>query len=147
MNLNVLQLINFPDRTESIVERIPVHRYPNTISVVKSDPLFSPGSLFSLQLIVQDHNGIPASDGQSATIKIIYDGDESGEESYEISLLKETDSKGIITVDIVPPRTAISFQMEITYDSIVYDNFEEIYAAQSESNQFITVTLNENRYK
>ncbi|KAL9707304.1 hypothetical protein quinque_010822 [Culex quinquefasciatus] len=137
----------FTNRTESIVERIPVHRYPNTISVVKSDHLFSPGSLFSLQLIVQDHNGIPASDGQSATIKIIYDGDESSEESYEISLVKETDSKGVITVDIVPPRTAISFQMEITYDSVMYDNFEEIYAAQSESNQFITVTLNENRYK
>lgn len=137
----------FTNRTESIVESIPVYRYPNTISVVKSDPLFSPGSQFSLQLIVQDHNGFPASDGRPATIKILYDGDDSGEDSYEISLVQETDSKGIITVDLVPPRTAISFQMEVDYDSVVYDNFEEVYAAQSESNQFITVILNENRYK
>lgn len=137
----------FTNRTESIVESIPVHRYPYTISVVKSDPLFSPGSLYSLQLIVQDHNGVPALDGRSATINIVYDGNDSGEDSYEISLVQETDSKGVITVDLVPPRTAVSFQMEVNYDSVVYDNFEEIYAAQSESNQFITVTLNENRYK
>lgn len=137
----------FTNRTESIVESIPVHRYPNTILVVKSDPLFSPGSLYSLQLIVQDHNGVPATEGRSATINILYDGNDSGEDSYEISLVQETDSKGVITVSFVPPRTAISFQMEVNYDSVVYDNFEEIYAAQSESNQFITVTLNENRYK
>lgn len=137
----------FTNRTESIIESIPVYRYPNTISVVKSGPLFSPGSQFSLQLFVRDHNGVPATDGKSAAISIVYDGDDSGEDSYEISLVQETDSKGVITVDLVPPRTAISFQMEVSYDSAVYDNFEEIYAAQSESNQFLTVTLNENRYK
>lgn len=137
----------FTNRTESILESIPVHRYPNTISVVKSDPLFSPGSLYSLQLVVQDHNGIPAPEERPATISIIYDGNDSGEDSYELSLTQKTDSKGVITVNLVPPRTAISFQMEVNYDSVVYDNFAEIYAAQSESNKFVTVTLNENRYK
>lgn len=137
----------FTNRTESIIERIPVYRYPYTISVVKSDPLFSPGSLFSMQLIVKDHNGIPAVDGKSVTINIFYDGDDSSEDEYEISVVHELDSKGIATVDLVPPITAISFQFEVTYDSLIYDNFEEIYALQSESNQFLSVTLNQNRYK
>lgn len=135
----------FSNKQETIIESIPVYRNKHAISVIPSEPMFEPGKLFTLLIMIKDHYGIPARGGKLAAIDIIYDGDELEDGTDELSFEREPDEMGVIALKIVPPASAISFFLEVHYDGSEYE--EEINAAQSLSHQYITVTLNENRYK
>lgn len=76
--------------------------------------MFEPGKLFTLQFSIKDHYGTPARGGKLATIEILFDGDyfEDGED--ELTFEREPDDMGVITLKIVPPNSAASFQLQVS---------------------------------
>lgn len=133
----------FTNKTETILRPIPVYRNPYTITVIKSEPMFRPRMNYNMMLEIKDHNGVPATEGTTASLNLMYDGGNFD----PISMVGTVDGKGMIPLTLTPPSGATVLQMKVIYDSFEYDQFEEIYAAQSRSNQFITVTLNLKKYK
>uniref|UniRef100_A0A8D8DI20 TEP1-F n=1 Tax=Culex pipiens TaxID=7175 RepID=A0A8D8DI20_CULPI len=133
----------FTNKTETIMRSIPVYKNPYTITVIKSEPMFRARMSYNMQLEIKDHNEVPAKGGTTASITIMYDGGNFD----EISMVGEVDAKGMVPLELTPPTGATTLHMRVIYDSFEYDQFEEIYAAQSRSNQFITVTLNLKKYK
>lgn len=133
----------FTNKTEFLTRLIPVYKHPYTITVTKSEPMFRPRMKYNMQLEIKDYNGVPAKSGTTASIAIMYE----GKNSAEISMESEVVANGMVSLELTPPTGATTIQMKVTYDSFEYDQFEEIYAAQSRSNQFITVTLNLKKYK
>lgn len=133
----------FTNITQTVLRIFPVYNNPFTISVIKSEPMFRTRMKYSMQLEIKDHNGRPAKSGTTANVKLMYDGGNFN----EISMDAEVDGKGMVPLELSPPNGAISLQMKVVYDSHEYDQFEEIYAVQSRSNQFITVTFNTKKYK
>lgn len=133
----------FTNKTETILRSIPVYKNPYTITVIKSELMFRARMKYNMQLEIKDHNGVPAKGGTTASVTIMYDGGNFD----EMTMNSEVDGKGMIPLELTPPIGATILHMRVNYDSFEYDKFDEIHAAQSRSNQFITVTLNLKKYK
>uniref|UniRef100_A0A1Q3FMF1 TEP1-F n=2 Tax=Culex tarsalis TaxID=7177 RepID=A0A1Q3FMF1_CULTA len=133
----------FTNKTETILRPIPVYKNPYTITIIKSEPMFRPGIRYSMQLEIKDHNGVPAKSGTTVSVTIMYEGGDLD----EITMDSVVNGKGMVPLELIPPTGVYALHMKVNYDSFEYDQFEEIYAAQSKSNQFITVSLNLMKHK
>ncbi|XP_058819998.1 thioester-containing protein 1 allele R1-like isoform X2 [Topomyia yanbarensis] len=128
----------FTNRTMNITQSIPVFLYPYNISAVVTTPQFRPGVPYPLQIVVKDHYGKPVADGKNINVLVAYEGDGYSE---DIALVETLSERGIATFVLQPPENSDRLGISVNYDSVDYGVIETFDGVQSQSNQYIRISL------
>lgn len=131
-------------RTEIVNSTIPVYENPYNFTISKSKPFLLPGINVTVKLNIKDHNGVPASPNNLATI--YFEDDEQNEWSDS----KAPNSKGDVEFELTPKNISHLYIKKVKYDTLETpdDNIiDDISTLKSTSKMYLKVTLDLNKNK
>ncbi|KAL9707306.1 hypothetical protein quinque_010824 [Culex quinquefasciatus] len=138
--VNVTVTEKHTNTTLFIFEPIRVFRDEFDIALIKPWPMFRPGMPFPLQVSFKDRMGRTAGSGQTVTTRVTYR--LNNEEDRETDIVGTISSRGLLSLpNIVPPVTATEMNVQISYESVDFE--ETIDGAISKSNQYLRIILPE----
>ncbi|XP_053692176.1 thioester-containing protein 1 allele R1-like [Sabethes cyaneus] len=132
----------FTNRTENLMEVIPVYKHPYRYSLAKSMSRFKPGLPFQMDLSITDHNGEPAPEESVADILIYYTGESLAREDLMQGIIR----KGLATLVLRPPESADRMHVKVKYNTHDYELVDSIDGIQPNSNiKFLRIALKPNQ--
>ncbi|XP_053692172.1 thioester-containing protein 1 allele R1-like [Sabethes cyaneus] len=132
----------FTNRTENLMEVIPVYKHPYRYSLAKSMSRFKPGLPFQMDLSITDHNGEPAPEESVADILIYYTGESLAKDNLTQSIIR----KGLVTLVLRPPESAGRMHVMVKYHTNDYELVDSIDGIQTNSNlKFLRIALKPNQ--